>query len=226
MQDPYIPPKDADFKAWVLNFAALTLATPALYGLTPADAAIIDSAASDFSSKYDLAVDPPTRTKPSVAAKDASRAATLDVVRPYSIQIRNNQGVSNQDKLDLGLNVPDFTPTPVPAPTTSPTINIVAATPLQHTFRFADSVTPTTRGKKPFGVLALQLYRSVTVAPAVDPDTADFVGNYTKNPAAVNYVAGDRGKYSTLFARWVTRSGPLGVAQVGPWSDPISMVIV
>ena len=87
----------------------------------------------------------------------------LDIVRPYAQQIRANRGISNADKTALGLNVPDGTPTPVPAPSTSPILAVIGATPGEHTIRFADSATPDKRGK-PFGAIGLQLF--VAVGPA------------------------------------------------------------
>lgn len=225
MQNPYIPPKDADLATWLLNFATLIAAAPATYGLTSTDAAAITGVQTAYQSAYNLAIDPPTRTKPTVADKDAAKAAALAVVRPYAIQIRNNAGVTNEDKEDLGLNIPDYTPTPIPAPTSSPVLAFIAATPLQHTLRYTDSVSPTTRGKKPAGVLGVQVWRAVGVAAAVDPATCSLNQVATKNPMASNFDSGDRGKIATYFARYVTRSGPLGVAQVGPWSDPVSAYV-
>lgn len=217
---PYIPPKDADFASWMENFSDLITANPSLYGLVAADAVTIAGVNATYQSAYTTAVNPATRTGPSVAAKDAAKAAALNVARPYSIQIRNNAGVTNQDKLDLGLTVPDLTPTPIPAPSTSPLLDIVAATPLQHTLRYADQNTPDSRAK-PFGATALLLYRSIGVAAAVDPDQADFVGVFTKVPVASNFASGDVGKIATYFGRWATRTG-----LVGPWSNPVSMGIV
>jgi len=225
MQAPYIPPKDAILVTWALNFAALITATPATYGLVAGDATTINGVVNAFSAAYTIAIDPPTRTKPTVAAKDAAKADMLAVVRPYAIQVRNNAGVSNMDKEDLGLNVPDLTPTPVPAPSTFPLLSFIGATPQSQTYRYADSNSPDLRAK-PFGALACQMYVSVGVTAAVDPAQMDFKGNFTKNPTGLVFLAGDVGKIASVAARWVTRSGPLGVAQVGPWSSISSHFIV
>lgn len=229
MQAPYIPPKDADLVSWAQNFADLISATPATYGLTSANALTISAANDAWQLAYATAINPPTRTKPSVADKDAAKAAFLGIARPFAILVRNNQGVSNMDKLDLGLNVPDQTPTPIPVPTSSPGMVFVAATPLQHTLRFNDSNNPTLRGKKPDGAIGIEIYRTVGLAPTTDPDDAVYVGSYTQNPIAVDYQNADRTKYATYFGRFVIRARPVGTAGAaprGPWSDPLAAVIV
>ena len=66
-------------------------------------------------------------------------SAMLDIVRPYAIQVRNNAGVSNADKTALGLTIVDQTKTTVPPPTSSPLLNVLAATQGEHTIRYADS---------------------------------------------------------------------------------------
>ena len=73
---------------------------------------------------------------------------------------------------------------------------------------------------KPFGAISLQLF--VNVAEEVDPnpDTARFVGNYTKNPIVVAFDHSENGKQATYFARWQGRRG-----DVGPWSVPVSLAI-
>lgn len=225
MANPYIPAQDSLFDLWLLNFSTLLTANPALYGLTAGNATAVALSNTNWHAAYLLAIDPPTRTKPSVAAKDAARSDALAVVRPFAIQIRNNAGVANIDKLNLGLTVPDLTPTLIPAPTSAPALTILGATVGQHTVHYTDGDSPTQRGKKPFGVIQLQLFVAVGVAPTSDPADARFYGAFTKNPIAVNYDFADRGKVATVFGRWVTRSGPFGVAQVGPMSDGASLNI-
>lgn len=228
MQAPYIPPKDADLALWAQNFADLIDLSPATYGLTAGNATTIVAANDAWQLAYAVAINPPTRTKPSVADKDAQKAAFLAIARPFAILVRNNAGVSNMDKLDLGLNIPDLTPTPIPVPTSSPALAFVAATPLQHTVRFSDSNNPTLRGKKPDGAIGTEIWRTIGLAPTTDPAAAGFVGSYTQNPIAIDFVDADRTKYATYFARFVIRARPIGTAgaaPAGPWSDPISAVV-
>lgn len=98
-------------------FLTKITATPAAYGLLPADATDYAVFANDFKTKYLLAIDPPTRTQPSITAKNDARtllrAATAQVAR----KIYATPTVTDQQKQDLGLSVRK-TPEPSPAPGT------------------------------------------------------------------------------------------------------------
>lgn len=225
MAAPYIPNKDANFNSWALNFATLIALAPTVYGLVAGDAAAISAAQSDWATAYELATNPGTRTKATVAAKDAQRAASTAVFRPYAILIRNNAGVTNENKAALGLTIPDATPSPVPPPATAPQLSLVMATPLAHQLNFRDSVSPLLK-RKPVGVVALQLWASIGTVAATDPDQASFVANVTKTPFTNTFDAGSQGKHCTYFGRWVTRSGAGGIAYAGPWSAPLDVMVI
>jgi len=216
----YIPTKQEAQATWGSNFSTLITATPALYGLSAADASIIATATSAFTTALNTALDPSTKTSVTVAAKDTARANWLTVVRPYAQQIAGSPGVTPDDKIALGLNPRTSTPTPIPAPSTSPLLTFIAATPGQHTLRAADQNTPDTRGK-PAGVTQLQLYRFIGTTTPTGPGDADFYGVFTKQPMAVNFVSGDNGKNCWYWARWQTRTG-----LVGPWSTTIMQVVI
>jgi hypothetical protein len=221
MAAPYIPPKEADLANWSQNFADLIEASPATYDLSAADAAAITAANDTWQDAYANAINPATRTTPAVAAKNSAKLAFINLARTYAVQIAANPGVSNTDKLNLGLNLPNHTPSPVPAPTSFPELMFVGATPLLHTLRFTDSMQPTGKGKKPFGAIAAQVFRLVATAPGSDPSAAPLLGTFTKNPFASTFNSGDVGQVATYWARYVTRTG-----LVGPWSPALSATVL
>lgn len=232
---PYIPSTINGRNDWGINFASLITATPAAYGLTPADATIIQTASDNFDAAFQLAgtigrvpVSPSTRTQVTVADMIAKMQAAIAIFRPYAQQIRINPGVTDMDKTALGLNLPNNTPSPVPVPTTWPVLSVVNGGYLGLTLRFADSMTPTQLGKKPQGVKQLELVQTIATTPSVDPAVALPAGNYTKIPILLSYDAGDRTKYATLWARWINANRQVGgtVVPAGPWSDPVSAVIM
>lgn len=232
MQPPYIPPREADLFTWAANFESLIDASPATYGLTSSDATAISAVVLPFLAAYTTALNPSTRTGPSVAAKDAARAAMLAVVRPYAIQIRDNAGVPDQDKLDLGLNIPSTSRTPTMVPQTAPLLSVVAALPLTHTLRFADTNSPDQR-LKPFGAKALYVgvaYSAVLVSDPADTTPARITnsalavpsetGLATRQPFAVHHDPSTVGMMCTFFGRWVGVRG-----DNGPWSLPVAMIV-
>lgn len=219
MAQPYIPPKDSDLLAWATNFDSTIAATPATFGLLPADAAAITAVVAPYQAAQAVVDNPATKTATTVAAKNNAKQAMLVVVRAYASQIRLNAGVTDADKLAIGLNLPNNSPSPIPAPTSSPILTIIGATPGQLTLRYADSNTPDKRSK-PQGVTALQLFVGVATSALTDPEDATFNSLTTKQPVAVTFLPGDAGKVATLFGRWSTRTG-----LVGPWSNPTSFVV-
>ena len=219
MPAPYIPPTDAALQDWLANFATQVALSPLTYGLTAGDSAIISAASNFFSAAYTLTVNPLTRTPVNIAAKDAQRASSVATVRVYAQMIKAKPGITDGQLALLGIHVDDPTPSPIPAPATSPLLSIVAATPLQHTLRYADQATPDSRAK-PFGAIQIDVYVRVAAATTVDPELASFYGSFTKQPVAVNYDAADVGKCSSIFARWKTRTG-----LVGPWSLGADMTV-
>lgn len=219
MTTPYIPAKDADFKAWIDNFDDITAVDFAALGLTSPEAASITVVRTNYDTAFDTATNPATRTPVTVAAKDTAKATALATVRPLAQKIRNNPAVSDMDKVALGLTVPDTAPTPIPAPTTFPLLDLLRATPGQHWLQYRDSDTPTTKAK-PFGATGMELWQTVGTAPAVTPAAAAYLGTVTKSPLSVTLNGADAGKVATYFARWITQRG-----LVGPWSSPVSLTI-
>ena len=110
--------------------------------------------------------------------------------------------------------------TPVPAPGSSPLLNVIGNTPGVQTVRFADSTTPDSPAK-PVGAAQLQLFVAVGDAPATDPDGRRLPGRLhpQRHPRRASTPTQD-GKVATYFARWCGIRG-----DVGPWSLPVSMRI-
>jgi hypothetical protein len=220
MASPYIPARDSLFSSWLLNFATLIAASPTDYGLIAGDATAITAQNTAFQAAYLLATDPGTRTSVTVAAKDTARSNAEGVVRPYAMRIRNNTTVSDGLKVGLGLTIPSTTPTPVPPPIVAPELGILSA--IVGTTRLTYK-EPGAAGKaKPYGSIGVEYSRAIGTVPAVDPAQGSIWGTATKSPFQMAHDPADAGKVCTLFGRFVTRSGPGGIAQSGPWSAPLT----
>jgi hypothetical protein len=219
MADSYIPPEDAAALVWMQNFGAILTATPALYALTSADAAAVTSAVNAFDAAYTISQNPSTRTEVTVAAKNDARAAAEAICRQYAITIKYNAGITDPDKIAIGVRPVNNERNPINVPDSSPLLNVLGATPGSQTVRYSDTNTPDSAAK-PFGATALQVFLAVTTAAVDDPSEAEFYGAFTKNPIGVGFDEADDGKVATYFARWQNRRG-----DVGPWSLPVSMRI-
>jgi hypothetical protein len=220
MPAPYIPQADLACEVWTENFRTRITANPGLYGLAAGDAVAIAAVCATWSAALLLAQNPATKTSVTVAAKDAAKAAALSLCRLYAQMVRRNAGVSNGDKTDLGLTIIDPTPTPVPAPTSAPLLEITGATPLQLTMRFHDANTPLTRAK-PAGAMFLAIHAATSATVISDPDTLPLKKLATRQPIALDWEASDDAKTAYICARYVTGRG-----LVGPWSTIQSYTIV
>lgn len=218
----YIPTRDVELGPWADNFRDLTTADPVRYGITAGQAAEIAPLVNTWDTAYATASNPATRTPASIAAKDSAKGAMIPVLRLYAQLIKANNGVTNEDKVSLGIHVNDPIPTPVPVPTSIPKLSMNAAFHLNQTLDIRATETPLSRAKPP-GVAGLELARTVTLAadptPA-DPDAADFVGIATKNLKMLQYSADLVGKRATFWGRWFNRKGELG-----PWSLALSQIM-
>jgi hypothetical protein len=177
----YIPGPELALNAWAANFASLIAAAPTTYGLMPSDAANITAVQTAFSTALELATEPGTKTKATVADKDAKKAVMLSILRQYAQTIRRNLAISNDAKVALGLTVPSSGRTPVPAPSTKPVLAVTEVASLQHVLRYVDITTPDRRGK-PAGAERLQLFRAVGSTPPHRPGTGDVCRR--RDPAA------------------------------------------
>jgi hypothetical protein len=219
MAYPAFPRKEADRLAMMQTFAGTISAQPSVYMITPQEAAAIQQAVDLFAATYSRVLDPVTRGVVTVCAKDEARNNAEQLCRLYYSLIKPNAGISDADKIAIGVNPVNRSRTPIQCPQTSPLINIIAGTPGVHTLRYSDSMTPTSSGK-PFGAIQLQLFVAIGETRANDPGEAQFYRDFTVNPMSVAFKAEDDGKLASYFGRWSSRRG-----DVGPWSLPASMRI-
>lgn len=224
MPASYIPATDAAFDAWMANFSTLLTADPTAYGEDAASALVVQTAYDTWSPAYLLATDPITRTSPTIADKDAERANLDAAARPVAQRINARSSVTNIQRSALGITIRKTTRTPVPAPGTAPSIVLRSLTPGVAQLQIRDSTTPTTKAK-PAGVIGCELHVEVAAVAGTDPANATFIKTSTKTPNTLSFTAGQAGQVATVWGRWATRSGPSGVAQVGPWSAAESFVI-
>jgi hypothetical protein len=219
MPSDYMPTTDAGVEDFGDNFSTLVNAMPGKYALTAAQGLVLADLVADYIAKRTIAVDPSTRTGPSVASKDAAKIALVDYLRLLAGIVQAAGTVSNEDKAALGLTIRSTTPSAILAPGTFALLDVVSAQPLAHNLRFSDSVTPDSR-RKPNGAVALELRCEVSATPLNAQEEIGFRALVTRNPAQVNFAAEDIGKQAYYCGRWVTATG-----QVGPWSSILSKTV-
>ena len=215
----YVPAEDLPALEFLLNFSGLITARPGAYGVGVPDAQNIARVVGLYADALAVLRQPSGKNKVSVSLKNQSKADAIQLVRSYAMRIKMDDGVSDQDKLDVGVRPVNPHRTPVPPPETAPDVSIVAAVKGSQTVGWRDAMNPAARGK-PWGVRAMELFVAVADAPVSDPSVARYVQGYGRGPVGVAFAASDDGKVATYFGRWVSTRG-----EPGPFGPGASMRI-
>ena len=215
----YMPAEDAQFSLWAQAFAAGLNADPAKFMMSPSECASVQTVVDNFVEALLVANTESTRTKGTVAAKDDARSICKSLCRQYAMLIKDNTGITDQDKIDIGVRPINPDREPIDAPTTPPLLNVLGNLPGQQTIRYADTTTPDSRAR-PFGASELQLFLGVTEDLPAELSQCQFYGKFTRNPIDVAFDETKDGKLATYYARWASPRG-----DVSPWSVPVSFRI-
>lgn len=222
MIESYIPAKDSLFRQWANTFANKLNANPEKFMMTPAQTQAIREAVDDFIEKYEVTLEKDTRTKTTIIAKDDARSIAETMCREWASLIKENLGISDEDKVAAGVRPINPARDPIFVPQTSPILAIIGNTPGAQTLQFRDPTEPTKRAK-PFGASELQLFLAVTDSEgltAAPLSEARFHSKVTRNPIAVEFGQDDNGRTATYYARWASAKG-----EFGPWSLPVVLKI-
>lgn len=113
----YLSKSYADLYAGSNTFNNLIATGYASYGLTQPQAQSYDALNDTFAAAFLLAQAPQTRTKGTIQARNDAALPLVQKAAELAGIIENHPGVTNQQKIDLGLSV-RATPSPAPAPGT------------------------------------------------------------------------------------------------------------
>jgi hypothetical protein len=106
MPKSFFPRTDSGMFTWSEHLAAKLLAAPEAYGVTQEAAAELAALQADYAAAYLRASDPSTRTRSAVIGRRAALAALKAAARRAVMAVRADPGVTDAQKVDLGLTVP------------------------------------------------------------------------------------------------------------------------
>lgn len=205
-----IPPaREQDLIDFAVPFVEQIKAAPTTVGLVAAQATEVDSLLQDAIARREAAVNPLTRTSGITQAKRTSLKALLAKLRELIRIVNAHPGLSNQQRADLGLRIPDEERTPVPPPLTRPLLSVDP----DGMLRIVDESMPDQKGKLPGVAGALVFIKLDGEAPA-DVGQASFAMMMTRHRAAIPLPAGANKKTLWVLARWYNARGQLGPASL------------
>lgn len=215
----YIPETDAEFSIWLANFASKLNSLQAALSLSAANVTDVSNAQADFDSKLSKVLAAQTALAANIQDKNDARSAAEAQTRALVNSLQANPALTNAQRAELSITVPDTKRTPSPVATTRPIATIDTRQPMQHTIAFADEATPTKR-KKPDGMLGVEIRVQVGGAEPVEPEEMKFLALDSSTPYVADFNGADAGKTAYYRLRWVnTRQQP------GPWSEIYSATI-
>jgi hypothetical protein len=177
-----IPTTDAALLDWSTNADARLTASPATYGTTAAVATQYNTlhiAFLDARADVVAAREAGTRSSSLCAIKDNAKAALLAFARPLYKTIQANTAVTAAAKIELGIVVPDVSPSPQPVPGFAPALTIVSIDGRLVKIRLSDPAHPTHR-RMPGGCDGATVMSFVGAEAPEDPALFKYEGSTSK----------------------------------------------
>ena len=175
----FLPRRQAQLLAFTTNFADQLLELYEHVGLSLDDVNIYAQLNVEWTGAYNASQAPSTRTPVVIERKEQKRKAIVASTRRLARQIQAYPGTSDDDRIDLGLTVPDPTPSPVPVPTAGPLIEVLASVGQTLSLRFRDAAEPT-NGGKPAGVGSFNVFYFVGETPPNDVNAWTYASNRSR----------------------------------------------
>lgn len=176
-----------------------------------------DGIANVYFSADNLARTPSTRTALTIRARDEAWVAAEAEARKMAQLIQSSEGITDQVRENFAITVLKKIRTPVPPPTSNPILGLrrqgIGTVKLEYT----DAEAPVGKAKPP-GVTGVQIWGR---PPA---GSEELMGTFTKSPQQIATTRFVSGTLVVYRARYVTRSGPAGVGQLGPWSPDLALI--
>ncbi|MGC4032336.1 MAG: hypothetical protein QM754_11510 [Tepidisphaeraceae bacterium] len=209
-----LPKTDNGLLSFALNFKTLITAAPTTYGLTAAQATAYGTVVTTYANAL-AACDPGIRSATAVAAKNTARDALKLASDQTANLINGTPSVTDAQKVALGIP-PRAKPTPIPAPSTPPSVEIISVSGWNVKVGLRTSSTDAKR-RKPAGVAGATVMSYVGPTPSNDMSKWKYEGMSGKTIVEVTFpITVPPGSQVWLTAFWFNNR-----KQTGPAAQPI-----
>jgi hypothetical protein len=217
----YIPTRESVFHPWAKNLVSVSSGNYSRWQIPNTDVSNLSTSFTTYDAKYQTALNPATRTKPAVQAKNDAKKTFTGVLRKFTRRyLLYNPLVTNDDRDLLRLPIPDLTPTPVPPPKTWPNGTVDTSVHQRHTVHVTDSVEVHPHGGLPSDAHGFETWCKVGGTMPASDEEFTYVNFSTTSSLTVNYPLDKVGQTVWYRFRWVNERN-----QPGPWSETVSAVI-
>jgi hypothetical protein len=210
----YPPTADLELKAAGETFVANANISPTSANLSAPIVADLQIKLDDYTGALTVALDPATRSRVNIAAKNAKKKIFLAALRAAIKLVKAGLTVTLEKRLSLGIPEADSEPTPSGAPETFPLTTLEPLGAARNKMRLVDSATPTKRRRPRNAAFAeVRMMRIEQGAPLPGPDAVwPITRMVSKTLSEIESDESDAGKTLVAQSRWVS---PIGLT--GPW---------
>jgi hypothetical protein len=216
----YLPRSFALLLNWLVNFITYLNANYSRFSIPNAKVAALQTLITQFQTAQAKATTP-NAGKADRLDRDEKAVAVKKATRTFvNANLRYNEQVTDLDKVNLGLHVPDPKPSPAPVPSSMPLVDLIfTAVIMRITLHYRDTNSPESRAK-PFGVHGVEIVWAILSAPPTT--TSDLIHSEfsTHSPHTFIFDENQRGKTVWFRLRWENNRG-----EKGPWSELYSAII-
>jgi hypothetical protein len=203
---------------WIGNFMTYLKANMARFGISDEETTDLATATNNFITANAKA-DAPNAGKADRFDRAEKAKTASKVIRDFvNTFLRFNRAVTDDDRVQLGLNVPDPKPTPAPVPSSYPDIDPDTSIILRITIHYHDAGS--TSRAKPAGVHGAEIRWAILDKPPVETDDLIHSTFSTHTPRTFEFKESERGKTVYFRLCWENTRG-----QKGPWSEIVSSIV-
>jgi hypothetical protein len=214
-----IPKKASDLVAYGSNFSAVLSNDPATYLQDAAKATAVATAYSTFAISQSALVaarENGVFSKQATAERNLVMANFLALIRPIYNTVQGATSISVAEKIALGVEVRN-PPSPIPAPTIEPTVDVENRYGRSFVVRVHDG---STARRKPEGVAQILIFVCQGATPAADP--ADWSCVAVTGKTTTTFTLSPSLPAGTQV--WISASYR-NAAGTGPGSSPIGTTV-
>ncbi|MDR1273083.1 MAG: hypothetical protein LBK12_00900, partial [Odoribacteraceae bacterium] len=167
-KEDFIPHSDAKFFTWQGDLMVYLTPRASGWGIPGTMITALNTAQSQYVIRYNAAESPETRTPTAVFMKDKARAAYIKQIREVCrVYLTNGPGITDEDRMKMGLPIHKSTRTPAPVAKTHPTCKIDTSMICWLIIHFYDEAKEKSKAKPP-GQHGAEIRWMISDVPVVD----------------------------------------------------------
>ena len=214
----YLPQAFNALMNWLVNFTGYLNTNLQRFGIAEAELNSLNVLIEAFSQAHAKAELPNAGKADRLDRREKAYAVTKAVRGFVNMYLRYNAAVTDDDRVNLGLRVPDAHPTPASTPGSYPVFAPDTSILMRVTLHIRDSAKQT-RGK-PAGVHGCEIRWAIRDSAPTHTEDLSHSAFTTKSVYTFEFDENQRGQRLYVRGRWENNRG-----EKGPWSEIVNATI-